>query len=137
MKNEIKRGFYWLFGLFLFFGWTNLVWGQDGTDKNFKEKTSKGFVVVKFTSKWQGAQYTEDKLFGSVKGHEGAIILTVKQEDTKKLCKKLRLRNFPSVVLFHNGKKKEVWKADMDGELDIDNGDIKSAIDGVLAEDVF
>ena len=36
-----------------------------------------------------------------------------------------------------DGSKKETWKADMDGELDIDNRDIKVAIDDVLAEDVF
>jgi hypothetical protein len=26
----------------------------------------------------------------------------------------LRIRNFPSIALFHDGSKKEVWKADMD-----------------------
>jgi thioredoxin-like negative regulator of GroEL len=136
MKNKIKSRFYWLFGLFIFFGWASIVWGQDATDKDFKDKTRKGFVVVKFTSKWQGTKI-DDKLFGSVKGHEGTIILTVKQEDTKKVCKKLRLRNFPSVVLFYNGKKKETWKADMDGQIEIKTSEIKSAIDDVLAEDVF
>ena len=48
-----------------------------------------------------------------------------------------RFRNFPSLALFYDGSKKETWKADMDGALDIDNKDIKSAIDDVLAEDVF
>ena len=31
----------------------------------------------------------------------------------------------------------EVWKADMDGEVDCSAKDIKSAIDDMLAEDVF
>ena len=57
--------------------------------------------------------------------------------DLPKVTKKLRFRNFPSLALFYDGSKKETWKADMDGELDIDNKDIKSAIDDVLAEDVF
>jgi len=41
------------------------------------------------------------------------------------------------MALFYDGSKKETWKADMDGELDIDSKDIKGAIDDVLAEDVF
>ena len=72
-----------------------------------------------------------------VKGHEDAVLITVKSEDTKKICKKLRLRNFPSIALFYEGSKKEVWKADIDGEVDVTASDIKSAISDVLAEDVF
>jgi hypothetical protein len=41
------------------------------------------------------------------------------------------------MALFYDGSKKETWKADMDGELDIDSKDIKGSIDDVLAEDVF
>ena len=106
------------------------------TDKNFKDEIGDGFSVVVFTSEWQEQDLDEEILKG-VKGHEEATIITVKSEDTKKTSKKLRLRNFPSIALFHDGSKKEVWKADMDGELDISPSDIKSAIDDVLAEDVF
>ena len=55
----------------------------------------------------------------------------------KKLVKKLRIRNYPSVALFHNGSKTKVWKADMDGIIDVSNKDIKKAIKDVLAGDVF
>ena len=106
------------------------------TDKNFKDKTGSGFVVVTFTSEWQ-EQELDPAILKGVKGHEDAVLITVKSEDTKKICKKLRLRNFPSIALFFDGSKKEVWKADIDGELNISNSDIKSAIDDVLAEDVF
>ena len=106
------------------------------TDKNFKDKAGSGFVVVKFTSEWQEKDLDE-KIFKGVKGHEDAIIIKVKDSDTKKLCKKLRIRNFPSIALFFDGSKKEVWKADMGGEIDVSADDIKSAIDDVLAEDVF
>ena len=64
-------------------------------------------------------------------------MLTVASEDAKLVVKKLRIRNYPSIALFYNGSKKEVWKADMDGEVDVTNKDIKSAIDDVLAGDVF
>ena len=106
------------------------------TDKNFKDEIGDGVSVVVFTSEWQEQDLNQEILKG-VKGHEDAIIITVKSEDTKKTSKKLRLRNFPSIGLFHNGSKKKVWKADMDGEVDVTNDDIKDAISEVLAEDVF
>jgi len=106
------------------------------TDDTFKKKTAKGFVLIKFTAAYQ-KKNLDSKLFDGIKGFEGCIIYEVNHSNVKKAIKKLRIRNYPSVALFHNGKKVVVWKGDMDGELDIDNGDIKSAIDGVLAEDVF
>jgi len=106
------------------------------TDKNFKEKAGNGFVVIKFTSEWQEKDLDEG-LFKGVVGHEDAVIIEAKSDNVKKICKKLRIRNFPSIALFFDGSKKEVWKADMDGEIDIEVGDINSAIDDVLAEDVF
>jgi len=106
------------------------------TDDTFKKKTAKGFVLIKFTAAYQ-KKNLDSKLFDGIKGFEGCIIYEVNHSNVKKAIKKLRIRNYPSVALFHNGKKVVVWKGDMDGELDIDNGDIKSAIGGVLAEDVF
>ena len=106
------------------------------TDKNFKDKIGSGFAVVVFTSNYQ-AKDLDDSVLKGVKGHEDAQILTVKSADVKKVVKKLRIRNYPSIALFHDGSKKEVWKADMDGEVDCSAKDIKSAISDVLAEDVF
>jgi len=106
------------------------------TDKNFKDEAGSGFVVVKFVSEWQEKDLDPSVLAG-VKGHEDAIIVEAKDSDTKKLCRKLRIRNFPSVALFFDGSKKEVWKADMDGEIECSAKEIKRAIDEVLAEDVF
>ena len=114
----------------------NIVNAQDATDKNFKDKTKKGFVVVKFTSKWQENKL-DPKILDGIEGHNDCIILTVASEDAKKVVKKLRIRNYPSIALFYNGSKKEVWKADMDGIVEVDSKDIKEAIDDVLAGDVF
>ena len=105
-------------------------------DKNFKSSINGGMVVAVFTSEWQEQPFDKDIIKG-VKGYQDCEILYVKSEDASKVVKKLRFRNFPSMALFYDGSKKETWKADMDGELDIDNKDIKSAIDDVLAEDVF
>ena len=106
------------------------------TDKNFNDKIGSGFAVVVFTSNYQ-AKDLDDSVLKGVKGHEDVQILTVKSADVKKVIKKLRIRNYPSVALFFDGSKKEVWKADMDGEVDVTASDIKSAISDVLAEDVF
>ena len=114
----------------------NVVNAQDVTDKNFKAKVSKGFVLVKFTAPYQYANL-DPKLLDGVKGHEGCIVLVVNHEDVKKVVKKLRIRNYPSLSLFHNGSKKEVWKADMDGEVDVSIIDIKKAIEDAMAGDVF
>ena len=141
---KYKKLIYWVFGILLFVGWSDLVWGQDKpkspieslSDDNFKKRIAKGFVLVKFTAKYQYATL-DKKLFDGVKGFEGCVILIVESGNAKKVVKKLRIRNYPSLALFHNGSKKEVWKADMDGVVDIKNKDIKKAIENALAGDVF
>ena len=57
---KYKKLIYLAFGILLFVGWTDLVWGQDIkpkveviNDGNFKSKISKGFVLVKFTAGYQ------------------------------------------------------------------------------------
>ena len=105
-------------------------------DKNFKETINGGTVVAVFTSEWQEQPFDKDIVSG-VKGYEDCEIIYVKSEDAPKVTKKLRLRNFPSMVLFYDGSKKKTWKADMDGEIDCNNKDIKKAIDDINAGDVF
>ena len=106
------------------------------TDKNFKDEVGDGFTVVVFTSEWQ-EQELDGSILKGVGGFEDAQILTVKSADLKKVCKKLRLRNFPSIALFHEGSKIDTWKADMDGEVECDASDIKKAISEVMAGDQF
>ena len=114
----------------------NVVNAQEVTDKNFKSKVAKGFVLVKFKADYQYANL-DPKLLDGVKGHEGCVIISVNRDDVKKVVKKLRIRNYPSLALFHNGSKKKVWKADMDGVVDITTDDIKSEIEDAMAGDVF
>ena len=106
------------------------------TDKNFKDEVGGGFTVVVFTSEWQ-EQELDGSILKGVGGYEDAKIITVKSDDVKKVCKKLRIRNYPSIALFHDGSKKDVWKADMDGEVDVSASDIKKAIADVSSGDVF
>ena len=141
---KYKKLIYWVFGILLFVGWSDLVWGQDKpkspiellSDDNFKKRIAKGFVLVKFTAPYQYATL-DKKLFDGVKGFEGCVIYEVDNSQVKKVVKKLRIRNYPSIALFHDGKKKEVWKADMDGKVDVTNKDLKKAIADALAGDVF
>ena len=105
-------------------------------DKNFKSEINGGVVVAVFSSEWQEQPFDKDILKG-VKGYQDCEIIYVKSEDAPKVTKKLRLRNFPSMVLFYDGSKKKVWKADMDGELDCDNKDIKKEISELFSGDVF
>ena len=133
----------WLVGLVILFC-TDIIVGQDKpkpkveviNDDNFKKKISKGFILIKFTAKYQ-MKNLDPKLFDGIKGFEGCVILVVESSQAKKVTKKLRLRNYPSLALFHDGKKKEVWKADMDGIVDVKNKGIKKAISDALAGDVF
>ena len=106
------------------------------TDKNFKDEVGDGVTVIVFTSEWQEKEL-DSKILSGVKGYEDAVIITVKSEDTKKVVKKLRLRNFPSIALFHDGDKVDTWKADMDGEVGCSSDDIKEAISNIFAGDVF
>ena len=106
------------------------------TDKNFKDEVGDGFTVVVFTSEWQEQDLDESILKG-IGGFEDAEIITVKSADLKKVVKKLRIRNFPSIALFHDGDKVDTWKADMDGEVDCSAKDIKKAKEDVSSGDVF
>ena len=122
----------YILGLILFL---SVAYGQIN-DKNFKEKVNGGVTVAVFTSEWQ-EQDLDEKILKGVDGYQDAEILIVKSEDAPKVVNKLRFRNFPSIALFFDGSKKETWKADMDGEVDCSAKEIKSAIDDMLAEDVF
>jgi hypothetical protein len=143
----LKWGFrtIWIIGLIAVFC-TDIVIGQTRpqskpkvetlTDDNFKKKIAKGFVLIKFTAPYQMATL-DKKLFDGVAKFEGCVIYEIDHSKVKKVAKKLRLRNYPSLALFHDGKKKEVWKADMDGIVDVTNRQLKKAISDALAGDVF
>ena len=122
--------FIWALLLFL-----SVSFGQIN-DKNFKEKINGGIVVAIFSAEWQ-EQDIDKKVLKGVEGYQDCSIIRVKSEDAPKVVKKLRFRNFPSMALVYDGSKKATWKAAMDGEVDVSNKEIKSAIDDVLAEDVF
>ena len=58
----------------------------------------------------------------------GTIMTILPSKDVPETVRKLRLRNFPSVVLFKDGKKKKIWKANFDGNLDLSTEDVQKEI---------
>ena len=96
----------YLLSLLLF---VSVAFGQNVNDKNFKEKVNGGVVVAVFTAEWQ-EQELDKKVLKGVEGYQDCEILYVASEQAKKVCKKLRFRNFPSIALFFDGSKKETWK---------------------------
>ena len=114
----------------------SVTFSQGVNDKNFKDKINGGVVVAVVTSEWQ-EQELDEKILKGVQGYQDCENIYLQSEQAKKVVKKLRFRNFPSIALFFDGSKKETWKADMDGEVDCSAKNIIGAIDDLLAEDVF
>ena len=84
----------YLLSLLLFL---SVAFSQNVNDKNFKEKINGGVVVAIFTAEWQ-EQDLDKKILKGVEGYQDAEILWVKSEQAKKVVKKLRFRNFPSIA---------------------------------------
>ena len=126
---------------FIFMLFTNLL-AQDYAeldDSNFNSKIDQGIVVIVFSSDW--ADSTEISkawdVVKSLKGYHEAVVYLCKFEPVKKATRKLRLRTFPTVILFHDGAKQDSWKADFDGAIKLKNKDIKKAIDDAFASNVY
>ena len=101
-------------------------------DDNFNGAIYKGMWLVRFTSSWS-TDNTKNFYIGKfiVEGdsaHMGTQMMILPSKKVPKIVRELRLRNFPSVVLFKDGKKVKVWKADFDGKLELSTEQVKKAI---------
>lgn len=97
------------------------------TDADFVIKTAKGFSVVEFCAGWAGV-CSIDKFMG-IEGYKGTKIFHADTKDTPKHTLKNKLRTFPSVVLYKDGKPIKKWKATIDGKNSVTEIDIKLDID--------
>ena len=97
------------------------------TDADFASKTAKGFSVVEFCAGWAGV-CSIDK-FMSIEGHKGAKIFHADTKDAPMETRRNRLRTFPSVVLYKDGKPIKRWKATIDGKNAVTDIDIQMGID--------
>ena len=102
-------------------------------DDNFNGAIYKGMWLVRFTSSWSTDNkqnfYIGKFIVEGDSAHMGTQMMILPVKNLPEVARKLRLRNFPSVVLFKDGKKKKVWKADFDGNLELSTDDVRKAID--------
>ena len=112
----------------------SLVFGQQQvTDANFYGAIYKGMHLVRFTAEWSDNNkqnfYQGKFIVDGDSAYMGTQMMIIPSKKVPETVRKLRLRNFPSVVLFKDGKKVKAWKADFDGNLDLKTDDVKKAID--------
>ena len=97
------------------------------TDDDILIKTISGFSVVEFCAGWAGV-CSIDKFMG-IEGHKGTKIFHAETKDTPRETRRNKLRTFPSVVLYKDGKPIKKWKATIDGKNAVTEIDIKMDID--------
>ena len=105
---------------------------QEVNDNNFYGVIYKGFNLVTFTAEWSDNTqnfYQGKFIVEGDSAYHGTMIMILPAKNIPETVRKLRLRNFPSTVLFKDGKKQKVWKADFDGNLELSTDDVKKAID--------
>jgi len=106
---------------------------QEVNDANFNGVIYKGFNLVRVTAEWSTDNkqnfYQGKFIVEGDSAYHGTMIMILPAKNIPETVRKLRLRNFPSAVLFKNGKKVKVWKADFDGNLELTTDDVKKAID--------
>jgi len=112
----------------------SLAFGQQQiTDTNFYGAIYKGMHLVRFTAEWSENNkqnfYQGKFIVDGDSAHMGTQMMIIPSKKVPETVRKLRLRNFPSVVLFKDGKKVKVWKANFDGKLELTTDDVKKSID--------
>ena len=112
----------------------SLAFGQQQiTDTNFYGAIYKGMHLVRFTAEWSEDNkqnfYQGKFIVEGDSAHMGTQMMILPAKNVSETVRKLRLRNFPSVVLFKDGKKVKVWKANFDGKLELSTEDVKKSID--------
>ena len=105
---------------------------QEVNDDNFYGAIYKGMHLVRFTSEWSDDNkqnfYKGKFIVDGDSAHMGTQMMILPSKKVPQVVRKLRLRNFPSVVLFKDGKKVKAWKADFDGNLELRADDVEKAI---------
>jgi len=112
----------------------SLVFSQQKVnDANFYGAIYKGMHLVRFTAEWSEDSkqnfYQGKFIVDGDSAYYGTIMTILPSKNVPETVRKLRLRNFPSVVLFKDGKKVKVWKANFDGKLELSTDDVKKSIE--------
>jgi hypothetical protein len=105
---------------------------QEVNDANFYGAIYKGMWLVRITSSWSSEDgsnfYKGDFIISGDSAYMGTQMMILPVKKVPNVARKLRLRNFPSVVLFKDGKKVKVWKANFDGKLELSTEQVRKAI---------
>jgi hypothetical protein len=105
---------------------------QEVNDANFYGAIYKGMWLVRYTSEWSsedGSNFYKGKfIISGDSAYMGTQMMILPSSKVPNVARKLRLRNFPSVVLFKDGKKVKVWKANFDGKLELSTEQVRKAI---------
>ena len=112
----------------------SLVFSQQKVnDANFYGAIYKCMHLVRFTAEWSEDSkqnfYQGKFIVDGDSAYYGTIMTILPSKNVPETVRKLRLRNFPSVVLFKDGKKVKVWKANFDGKLELSTDDVKKSIE--------
>ena len=112
----------------------SLAFGQQQiTDTNFYGAIYKGMHLVRFTAEWSSDNkqnfYQGKFIITGDSAYLGTQMMILPAKNVSETARKLRLRNFPSVVLFKDGKKVKAWKANFDGKLELTTDEVKKSID--------
>jgi len=109
---------------------------QQLNDKNFYGAIYEGIHMVRFTAEWSEDNkknfYQGKFIVDGDSAFHGTVMTILPSKNVPETVRKLRLRNFPSVVLFKDGKKQKVWKADFDGKLDLSTDELRKAIEKIV-----
>ena len=93
----------------------SLAFGQQQiTDTNFYGAIYKGMHLVRFTAEWSSDSkqkfYQGKFIVEGDSAYKGTQMMIIPSKKVPETVRKLRLRNFPSVVLFKDGKKVKAEK---------------------------
>ena len=106
---------------------------QKISDANFHGVIYKNLWLVRFTAEWSEDSkqnfYQGKFIVTGDSAYMGTQMMILPAKNVSQTVRKLRLRNFPSVVLFKDGKKVKAWKANFDGNLELSTDDVKKSID--------
>ena len=112
---------------------SNLYSQEFITDDNFNVKiNSSHIVVVEF---W--ADFNKQNAFSDWGSIEGGAYYRVNIVDAPSAKKKYRIRMAPTILIFKEGEKQEMFKAGLDLLLPVNLNDINKAIQEVKLADKF